>query len=219
LDVAGRSLEVAIFLFRALEIASGTSLASEQMLTHAEHASHWKCRSSVDSLTIHERAVGRPEIFDDNIAVHDADEAVEARDIVVREDDVEIRVSSCDHGTFRERDPSSLLAALGHYERKHLLNRLSRLVARKRRKRRSESRRCARALWVVGLLLGHVASSIAENLAAERHAAHQLMIDQPSSQISRISHSARTQFLHFFAKSNSHISRASGRLDLISGRI
>src|SRR5262245_855235 len=41
LDVAGRSLQVAIVLLRALEIARRTKLTSEQMLTHAEHASYW----------------------------------------------------------------------------------------------------------------------------------------------------------------------------------
>jgi hypothetical protein len=72
-------------------------------------------------LTIHERAVRGPEVFDDHLAVDDADKAVEARDAVVREDDVETWISSRNHDTFKEPDPSSRLAAVHHHERPRLV--------------------------------------------------------------------------------------------------
>jgi hypothetical protein len=146
LDVAGRSLDVAILFFRALEIASGTPLTSEKVLAHAEHASHRKRPSSVDPLPHDERAVRRPEVFHDHIAVEDTDEAVQARDIVVREDDVDMWIPSRNHGTFREPDPSShLAAALDHHERQHLLNRNDPIVKCVMPTRRSASRRHSRA--------------------------------------------------------------------------
>ena len=72
-------------------------------------------------------------------------------------------ISSRNHGTFRELDASShFTSTLDHHERQHLINRSDPIVKRVMPTRRSTSCRYSRRSWIVGLLLGHVTSSIAE---------------------------------------------------------
>jgi hypothetical protein len=129
------------------------------MLSHAEQAPRRKPPSSVDPLTIHECAVRRPEVFNDHLAVDDAGKAVEARDAAVREDDVDLWISSRDHDTFREPDTSSSHAAVDCHERPRLVNGRHRLVERLTRERCSEFGPYSTASSIVRLPVGHVTAA------------------------------------------------------------